>query len=129
MGNVSTWMGVRLSSRPGIGCMCLGIAFCCPTFLNTSALLVSLMALQLAHVDRQSFWTCFILSKDFHKLQHSVMSTCLITEVKQQWVTLVLRLSVSQAKYRNFCCCQTYISSSELLVSLIALQPCRLKHF
>ena len=30
-------------------------------------------------------------SLDFHKKWHSLMSTRLITEVKQQWATLVLR--------------------------------------
>ena len=30
------------------------------------------------------------LSPVFHELWHSMMSTCLITEVRQQWATLVL---------------------------------------
>ena len=30
------------------------------------------------------------LSPDFRELWHSMMSTCLVTEVKQQWATLVL---------------------------------------
>ena len=32
----------------------------------------------------------FILSPDFHQLWRSMMSICLLTEVKQQWATLVL---------------------------------------
>ena len=32
----------------------------------------------------------FFLSPDFHRLWRSVMSVCLLTEVKRQWATLVL---------------------------------------
>ena len=32
----------------------------------------------------------FFLSPDFHELWRSVMSICLLTEVKQQWAMLVL---------------------------------------
>ena len=32
----------------------------------------------------------FFLSPDFHQLWHSVMSICLLTEVKRQWAMLVL---------------------------------------
>ena len=53
-------------------------------------LVVSLMALQLALVDRNPFRPCF-LSPDFHELWRSVMSICLFTEVKQQWAMLVTR--------------------------------------
>ena len=45
MGYVSTWMGDRLSSRPAVGCVWAGISLCLQTFVNSSALLVSLMAL------------------------------------------------------------------------------------
>ena len=34
----------------------------------------------------------FFLSPDFHELWHSMMSSSLITVVKQQWATLVLAL-------------------------------------
>ena len=36
------------------------------------------------------FFLSFFLSLDFLKLWHSARSTCFITEVKQQWATLVL---------------------------------------
>ena len=36
------------------------------------------------------FFSFFFLSADFHELWHSMMSTCFITEVKEQWTTLVL---------------------------------------
>ena len=32
----------------------------------------------------------FFLSPNFHELWHNVMSTCIITEVKQQWTLLVI---------------------------------------
>ena len=45
----------------------------------------------LALGDQNLFWPCFpFLSQDFYKLWHSVMSACLFTEVKQQWVMLIL---------------------------------------
>ena len=47
MGYVSTWMGDRLSSRPDVGCVSVGISLCPQTFVNSSVLLVSLMALCL----------------------------------------------------------------------------------
>ena len=34
----------RLSSTPGVGCVWVGISLCHQTFVNSSALLVSLMA-------------------------------------------------------------------------------------
>ena len=34
--------------------------------------------------------TLFSVSPDFHQLWSSERSTCLFTEVKQQWATLVL---------------------------------------
>ena len=42
MDYVSTWMGDGLSSRPAVGCVSVGISF-----VNSSALLVSLMTLRL----------------------------------------------------------------------------------
>ena len=39
-------MGHRPTSRPGMGCICLGICFGQQTFINSSELLVSLMALK-----------------------------------------------------------------------------------
>ena len=47
-----------------------------------------------AHASRDHFFSFFLfrffLSPDFNELWHSVMSTCLITEVKQQWAAIVL---------------------------------------
>ena len=43
---VSTCMGDRLSSGPAVGCVWVGISLCPQTFINSSALLVSLMALR-----------------------------------------------------------------------------------
>ena len=45
MGYVGTSMGDRLSSRPAVGCVSVGISLCPQTFINSSALLLSLMAL------------------------------------------------------------------------------------
>ena len=45
------------------------------------------------------FFFCFYLSLDFLELWCSVISTCLITEVKQQWVTLVLGWLTSSVYY------------------------------
>ena len=38
----------------------------------------------------------FFLSPDFHHLWDSVMSICLLTEVKGQWATLVLEWVTDQ---------------------------------
>ena len=46
MGYVSTWIGDRLSSRQAVGCVRVGISLCHQTFVNSSALLASLMALR-----------------------------------------------------------------------------------
>ena len=45
-----------------------------------------------AHASREHFlnFFCFFLSLCLHELWHRVMSTHLITEVKQQWAMLVL---------------------------------------
>ena len=65
MGYFSTGMGDLMSSRPAMG---VEISFCHQTFLNSSALLVSLMAVQLAHVDRKIFWPCTRFSADYEPL-------------------------------------------------------------
>ena len=44
-----------LSYRLGMGCIGFGIYFCLQTLINSSAPLMSLMALQLMHVDRRTF--------------------------------------------------------------------------
>ena len=44
------------------------------------------MSLGRAYISRNKFF----LSPNFHQLWHSVMSICLLTEVKRQWATLVL---------------------------------------
>ena len=54
----------------------------CP---NTNPILLS-VSLNRACASRNHFF----LSPDFHELWCSVMSICLLTEVKQQWATLVL---------------------------------------
>ena len=43
----------------------------------------------------------FFLSPDFHGLWHTVMGICLLTEVKRQWATLVLRWVTALVHY--FC--------------------------
>ena len=54
MGYVSSGMKTNhLSSRPGMGRIRLRICFCHQTFINSGALLMSLRALMLAHVDRK----------------------------------------------------------------------------
>ena len=45
MGYLSTWIGDLLSSRPVVGSIGVGISLCHQTFVNSSALLVFLMAL------------------------------------------------------------------------------------
>ena len=46
------------------------------------------------------FWLFFFfLSPDFHELWHSMTSTCLITEVKQQWATLVVEWVTASVHY------------------------------
>ena len=57
MGYVSTWMGNCLSSRPTMGCVCVGISLCNQTFVKSSAQLVSLMALR---GDQNTFWPCLL---------------------------------------------------------------------
>ena len=46
----------NLSSRQAMGWVSVGISLCHQTFINSSALLVSLMAVQLGHVDQKAFW-------------------------------------------------------------------------
>ena len=58
MGYVCTWMGDHLSSGPG-----MGICFCRQTFINSSALLVSMMAVQLTHVEQNSFQPCYLVKR------------------------------------------------------------------
>ena len=43
---VSTWIADRLSSGSAVGCVGVGISVCPQTFINSSALLVSQMALR-----------------------------------------------------------------------------------
>ena len=61
--------------------------FCPMSFLITSS--------SKARISRDHIF----LSPDFHELWHSVMSTCLITEVKQEWTTLVLGWVTSSVQY------------------------------
>ena len=56
MGYFSTGMGDHLSSRQA-----MGISLCHQTFINSSTLLVSLVAVQFVHVDRKTFWLCWFL--------------------------------------------------------------------
>ena len=64
-------MGERLSSRPGTGCMWLGIFFRHQTFINPSALVVALMALQLAYVNQKTFRPSFM--SELHRIgSHSL---------------------------------------------------------
>ena len=49
-----------------------------------------------AHASRNLF---FCLSSDFHELWCSLMSTCLFTEVKRQWATLVLGWVTASVHY------------------------------
>ena len=45
------------------------------------------------------FFCFFFLSLEFHELWCSVMSTCLITEIKQQWAVLVLGWVIASVNY------------------------------
>ena len=47
-----------------------------------------LLTIFKARASTDHFFVC--VSLDFHQLWRSVMSICLLTEVKQQWVMLVL---------------------------------------
>ena len=69
----------------------------------------------------------FLLSLDFHELWRSMMSICLLTEVKQQWTTLILgwvtiscRPAVGCVSVGISLCPQTFVNPSALLVSLMA---------
>ena len=77
--------------------------------LNNNATTVLSTSLDSAHTSRYHF----LLSLDFYEFWSSVMSICLLTEVKQQFATFVLTWVTS--------CHQTFVNSSALLVSLIAL--------
>ena len=46
-----------------------------------------------------TFFAGFFLSPDFHEVWCSGMSTCLITEVKQQWAALVLGWMTASEHY------------------------------
>ena len=77
-----------------------------------------------------TFFFMFFLSMKFHDLWHSMMSTCLIAEVKQQWVILVLGWrtvsvlgQIWDVSYLGICFChQTFINSCALPVPLMVLQ-------
>ena len=53
----------------------------------------------LAVLDITFFVLYFVLSLDFHELWCSMISTCLITEVKQQWSMLVLGWMTASVHY------------------------------
>ena len=46
--------------------------------------------MRLTLLEITSFLFYFFFVSDFHELWRSVMSACLLTEVKQQWAMLVL---------------------------------------
>ena len=55
-----------------------------------------------AHASRNHFFfVSYFWSPDFHELRHSVMSACLLTEVKHQWAMLVLGWVTASVHY--FC--------------------------
>ena len=58
---------VSISSIPAMASVCVGISSCHQTFINSSALLVSLMAVQLAYVDRNTFRPFLYLEANFTK--------------------------------------------------------------
>ena len=54
---------------------------------------MSLMALQLTHVDRKTFQPCYFFSlPDFNELWQNVISMGIITEIKKLWAMLILGL-------------------------------------
>ena len=81
--------------------------FCWPIFLSMSS--------SEARTSRDFF--SFFLSPDFHELWHSVMTTSLITEVKQQWAALVLQLT---------CLSVLLVSMMALRLSLVDQNPFQL---
>ena len=83
MGYVSTGMGDRLSSKPYGMCLSWNV-LCRQTFINSSALLVSLMAVQLAHVDQKTFRPRYVVGPGQGKkwLQFSKRSSHLLETKK-----------------------------------------------
>ena len=51
-------MGDRLSSGPVSLCVLFRVCLYHQPFINSSALLISLIALQLEHIDQKTFWPC-----------------------------------------------------------------------
>ena len=62
----------------------------CEAFLSASSSEVLILEITF-------YWV--FLSLDFHELWGSVMSVCLLTEVKRQWVTLVLGWVTASVHY------------------------------
>ena len=62
--------------------------------LNNSPLMILPWFLSVssseACASRDHSFRGFFLSPDFHELWRSVISICLLTEVKRQWATLVV---------------------------------------
>ena len=85
---VSTWMADRLSFRPGMGCIRPGNCFCHQTFINSSAVLVSLMALLLAHFDQNTFRPCSFASHHSQEIFSSQF--CRIISPGNQWTCCFL---------------------------------------
>ena len=61
MSYICSWMGDRLSSRPGMGC---DLVFVSVARLSKILVLMSLMALQLTHVHKNIFLSCFDSDSD-----------------------------------------------------------------
>ena len=80
MGYISTWMGDRLSSEPGMVCIELRIGFCCQPFINPSALLMSLMPLQQFRVNPyKTLLFEFVCQRNYHCITCVVTCCCRIS--------------------------------------------------
>ena len=66
MGYVSTWMGDRLSSRSAVGSVSVGIFLCPQISVNSSALLMSLMALHSREGTKIPFGLVSFVVTYFH---------------------------------------------------------------
>ena len=79
MGYVSTWMANHLISTPDVGCVWIGISLCHQTFVNSSALLISVMALP-SHKGPKHLLA--LLKQNF--IIHRMMYLALIVQNKDQ---------------------------------------------
>ena len=95
----------------------------------TCAFLIFLSCSPIAkwtHVLLPFYHTYVLLALEFQKLWHRVMTICRLTEVKRQWIMLVLGLVTVSVRDQlwDVSELETFINYGALLVSLMALSLC-----